>query len=129
MTGGGLGGVVRQHAHNEIVGKRLFASPNHHTRLAWYFAVMRRDGLGIIDEHVDYLIQSIEHSPAHMAQLLDVEMNGDTLLHVLCHRSYVAEECFSHKLFSYLIDKGVDMAHQNDDGVTCVDLLQCWAQP
>lgn len=124
MTGGGLGGLVRQRAHNEIIGKRLFASSP--TRLAWYFAVMRRDGLGIIDEHVDYLIQSIEHSPAHIDQLLDVEMNGDTLLHVLCRRSYVAEECFSHKLFSYLIDKGVDMTQRNDDGVTCVDLLQCW---
>lgn len=118
---GGLGGIIRQQIEDEILQKNMFKTTYD---LHLYFAIMKTSGFGLIDEHVDYFISEIEKLP--QTSLLIMDKNDNTLLHEICYRTYICGECFSHRLFSFLIGKGLDIKFKNKEGQTCIDLLQKW---
>ena len=116
--GGGLMGLIRMSLEDDILRKNMFATSND---LHWYFSSMNTSGLGVIDEHVDYFISELEKLP--QISLFVTDHNDDTLLHEVCRRSFMCGGCFSHRLFSYLIGKGLDIKFKNKEGKTCIDLL------
>ncbi len=103
MTGGGLMGLIKIGVEEELREKQSFNLD--HTSLHLYIYMMNESGLGAINEYVDYCIDQLEK--LDIATLKSIDEQGGTLLHNLCTNSGRVGHKFSHRLFEYLISRGL----------------------
>ncbi len=122
MTGGGLMGLIKIGVEGMLKEKEPFDLD--HTSLHLYIYMMNESGLGVIDEYVDYCIDQLEK--LDITTLKSIDKHGETLLHCLCINSGRVSHKFSHRLFEYLVSRGLKTDIANNDGHTCINLLSKW---
>jgi hypothetical protein len=124
----GLMGLVKYGVEQQLKKKQPFNLDHIINKinggLHLYIYMMNESGLGAIDEYVDYCIDQLEKIDILILKSINDE--GNTLLHELCFFSEKVGQKFSHRLFEYLIIKGLDTSIKNNEDQTCISYLSDW---